>query len=81
LLGTSHGNQGVVSATKFQDRTLLGEDVICSGTPEDGMLSSLRLLSTATHSGDEVFGVATCKKIVFRIVTDCHAINNQINDE
>ena len=85
-LGISHGNQGVISATmstlaEFQDRTLLGEDVIYSGTPEDGMLSSHRLLSTATHTGDGVFGVATGKKLVFRIVADCHAINNQINDE
>lgn len=45
------------------------------------MLSSHRLLSTATHTGDGVFGVATGKKLVFRIVADCHAINNQINDE
>jgi hypothetical protein len=48
------GNQGVIAATmatlaEFPDRTLLGEDVIWSGTPEEGMLSSHRLLSTATH--------------------------------
>ena len=51
------GNQGVIAATmatlaEFPDRRLLGEDVIWSGTPEEGMLSSHRIISTATHSGD-----------------------------
>ena len=80
------GNKDVIGATlstlaEFPDRTLLGEDVIWSGTPEDGMLSSHRLLSTATHLGDGVYGKATGKKLVYRIIADCHAINNQINDE
>ncbi|MGP1356028.1 MAG: nuclear transport factor 2 family protein, partial [Roseicyclus sp.] len=54
------GNKGVIAATmatlaEFPDRVLLGEDVIWSGTPEDGMLSSHRILSTATHMGDGVY--------------------------
>ena len=80
------GNQNVIGATmatlaEFPDRTLLGEDVIWSGTPEEGMLSSHRLLSTATHARDGVYGTATGKKLTYRILADCHAINNQINDE
>ncbi len=80
------GNQNVIGATmatlaEFPDRTLLGEDVIWSGTPEEGMLSSHRLLSTATHMHDGVYGKATGKKLTYRILADCHAINNQINDE
>jgi len=80
------GNKNVIAATmatlnEFPDRTLLGEDVIYSGTPETGMLSSHRLLSTATHLNDGVYGTATGKKLVYRIIADCHAINNQINDE
>ncbi len=80
------GNQNVIGATmatlaEFPDRTLLGEDVIWSGTPEEGMLSSHRLLSTATHTGDGMYGAATGRKLVYRIMADCHAINNQINDE
>lgn len=80
------GNQGVVAATmatlsEFPDRRLLGEDVIWSGTPETGMLSSHRIVSTATHTGDGVYGQATGKRLVYRIIADCHAINNQINDE
>ena len=80
------GNQNVIGATmatlaEFPDRTLLGEDVIWSGTPEEGMLSSHRLLSTATHLGDGVYGKATGKKLVYRIMADCHAKNNAIDDE
>ncbi len=80
------GNQNVIGATmatlaEFPDRTLLGEDVIWSGTPEEGMLSSHRLLSTATHLGDGVYGKATGKKLTYRILADCHAKNNAIDDE
>lgn len=80
------GNEGVIAATmatlaEFPDRKLLGEDVIWSGTPEEGMLSSHRIYSTATHSGDGVYGAATGTSLQYRIIADCHAINNQINDE
>lgn len=80
------GNQGVIAATmatlhEFPDRTLFGEDVIWSGTPEEGLLSSHRLHSTATHANDGVYGKATGKRLSYRIIADCHAINNQINDE
>jgi len=80
------GNEKVIGATmatlaEFPDRTLLGEDVIWCGTPEDGMLSSHRLLSTATHSADGAYGRATGKRLTYRIIADCHARNNQIDDE
>jgi len=75
----AHGNVGVINATmgvlaEFPDRTLLAEDVIWSGDDEVGMLSSHRIISTATHR-------ETGTKVHFRIIADCHAINNQINDE
>ncbi|NQY60604.1 ester cyclase [Cognatishimia sp.] len=80
------GNQNVIGATmatlaEFPDRTLFGEDVIWSGSPEEGMLSSHRLHSTATHAKPGVYGAPTGKKLHYRILADCHAINNQINDE
>ncbi|MEE4120765.1 MAG: ester cyclase [Paracoccaceae bacterium] len=80
------GNEGVIAATmatlaEFPDRELLGEDVIWSGSPEDGMLSSHRILSTATHSGDGVYGRATGTRLRYRIIADCHARNNSIDDE
>jgi hypothetical protein len=51
------GNAGVIAATmatlhEFPDRTLLGEDVIWCEGADGGLLSSHRLLSTATHLGD-----------------------------
>ncbi|MEM9552036.1 MAG: ester cyclase [Pseudomonadota bacterium] len=80
------GNQAVINATlatlaEFPDRTLFGEDVIWSGTPEEGMLSSHRIVTTATHSGDGVYGKATNTALTYRIIADCHAFNDQINDE
>ncbi|WP_333712951.1 nuclear transport factor 2 family protein [Yoonia sp.] len=80
------GNQGVIAATmatlaEFPDRQLLGEDVIWSGTPEDGMLSSHRIISTATHARDGVYGAASGKKLRYRILADCHAKDNAIDDE
>ncbi|MDB1125047.1 nuclear transport factor 2 family protein [Vibrio algarum] len=78
-LTISQGNTGVINSTmevlaEFPDRTLLGEDVIWSGDDESGLYSSHRIISTATHR-------ETNKKIFFRIIADCHALNNQIDDE
>ncbi|MHA7874096.1 nuclear transport factor 2 family protein [Roseivivax sp.] len=80
------GNQGVIAATmatlsEFPDRTLLGEDVIWSGTPETGMLSSHRIMSHATHTGRGVYGNATGARLRYRILADCHAKDNAIDDE
>ena len=80
------GNAAVIAATlatlaEFPDRELLGEDVIWCGTPGDGMLSSHRILSTATHQGDGVYGKASGTRLRYRIIADCHARNNIIDDE
>jgi len=80
------GNRGVIAATmatlhEFPDRQLLGEDVIWCGTPEAGMLSSHRILSTATHAGDGAYGRATGARLRYRIIADCHARENRIDDE
>ena len=82
----SIGNVNTIGATmatlaEFPDRQLLGEDVIWSGTPEEGMHSSHRIYSTATHAYGGVYGEATGTKLRYRIIADTHAINNQINDE
>ncbi len=84
--GVVVGNAGVIAATlatlaEFPDRTLLGEDVIWSGDPEAGMLSSHRLMSTATHTGDGAYGKATGRRVGYRIIADCHARANVIDDE
>ena len=81
------GNQNVIGATmatlaEFPDRTLYGEDVIWSRDPNsDYFLSSHRLLSTATHDGDGVYGKATRKVLTYRIIADCAAHNDVIDDE
>ncbi|NNF73306.1 MAG: nuclear transport factor 2 family protein, partial [Rhodobacteraceae bacterium] len=84
--GVSLGETAATTATvahlhEFPDRQLLGEDVIWSGSPEEGMLSSHRILSTATHTGDGAFGPATGAKLTYRAIADCYAKDNQISDE
>lgn len=80
------GNRGVIAATtatlaEFPDRALLAEDVIWSGTPEQGMLSSHRILSRATHLGHGVYGAASGRRLCYRIIADCHARAGRIDDE
>ncbi len=84
--GISQGNKETIAITmgtlaEFPDRKLFGEDVIWSGSPEEGLHSSHRIFSTATHLGNGIFGKASGKKLRYRIIADTHAINNQINDE
>jgi len=84
--GIARGNDGVIRGTlatmhEFPDRKLLAEDVIWSGSPEEGMLSSHRVYCEATHSGQGMFGEPTGKRICFRAIADCHAKNNTIDDE
>lgn len=84
--GVTVGNENVIGATlatlaEFPDRQLLGEDVIWSGNEDDGFLSSHRIFSTATHTGDGIYGQATGTRLSYRIIADCAAINNQIYDE
>jgi len=82
------GNAGVIAATmatlaEFPDRTLLGEDVIWSGDPDagTGVLSSHRLISTATHTGAGIYGAPTGTRLRYRILADCHARDDRIDDE
>ncbi len=83
--GISTGEKASTAATmstlvEFPDRVLLGEDVIWSGSPEEGLLSSHRILSTATHHGG-AFGPATGKPVKYRAIADCWAKDNMIADE
>jgi len=81
-LGNREGMANTMATlSEFPDRVLLGEDVIWTGSPEQGFLSSHRILSSATHSRDGVFGPATGKKLSFRTIADCHVIANQVDDE
>ena len=76
LDGITRGATAVVDATNatleaFPDRRLLGENVIWSGSREDGYYTSHRLLSLATNRGDSVFGPATGKPIRMTNIADC----------
>jgi len=80
------GNSGVIAATmatlaEFPDRQLLGEDVIWCEASEGGFLSSHRLISTATHRHDGAYGPASGARLRYRILADCHAVADQIDDE
>jgi predicted ester cyclase len=85
-MGVAVGNAGVISSTlatlhEFPDRQLLGEDVIWCGTPETHLLSSHRILSTGTHTGDGWFGPATGRRFAVHVIADCAARNDAIDDE
>lgn len=84
--GISVGNQAVIAATlatlaEFPDRTLLADDVVWSGNPEAGLLSSHRISCTATHGAAGTFGPASGRKLTFRAIAECHARKNVIDDE
>lgn len=84
-MGVQQGNQAVIASTmatcfEFPDRELMGEDVIWS-EHETGLLSSHRLITTATHSRDGSFGPATGKRFTVRVIADCAAKDNTIFDE
>lgn len=85
-MGIQRGNQQVIAATmatvnEFPDRQLYGEDVIWSGTPDTQLLSSHRIVSTGTHSRDGMFGKASGKRFIIRVIADCAATDNTIFDE
>ena len=70
----------MATLSEFPDRQLLDDDVIWSGDPTGGMLSSHRISCTATHLNDGVFGIASGRKVAFRAIADCHARRNVIDD-
>ncbi len=85
-MGIQRGNQAVIAATmatinEFPGRQLFGEDVIWSGDPQAGMLSSHRIVTTGTHLRDGVFGKASGKSFTIRVIADCAAKDNAIFDE
>lgn len=85
-MGIQRGNKAVIASTmatchEFPDRQLFGEDVIWSGNDDEGYLSSHRLITTATHSADGAFGPATGKRFTVRVIADCAARNDTIDDE
>ncbi|MEM7277607.1 MAG: ester cyclase [Pseudomonadota bacterium] len=84
--GMTTSNEGVTSATmqtlhEFPDRQLLGEDVVWNGSAERGLLSSHRIFSVATHTGDGQFGKASGAAIRNRVIAECWVKDNQVVEE
>ena len=80
------GADAVVNSTletlhQFPDRRLHGEDVVWSGDEDTGFYSSHRILSTAQHLGDGLFGPPTGKPIRVRTIADCAVRENQVYEE
>ena len=84
--GIYKGNAGakqkvLTTLQEIPDRQLLAQDVIWCGTPEEGMLSSHRSVTTGTHLGLGPMGPPTGKPIKVRAVADCWCKDNMIRDE
>jgi len=84
--GVVVGNRQVIAATtatlaEFPDRLLLGEDVLWHGEKEQERLCSHRLMSTATHTNDGIYGKATGTELRYRIIADCAVRDDVIYDE
>ena len=84
--GLTVGNQDVVSQTlqtlhQFPDRQLVGEDVIWTLAPDDSFLSSHRLISVMTHSGDGILGAASGRVVRSRIIADCWVQKQVVREE
>ncbi len=85
-MSVSTAREDVVTGTRatlaqFPDRQLLAEDIIISGDAIGGYLSSHRIISPMTHTGDGNFGRATGKPIHVRTIADCVCKDNLIIHE
>jgi predicted ester cyclase len=84
--GVVIGAEAVISETMMSiaavpDMQIYTEDVIWSGDEDTGMLSSHRVYNVSTHANDGIYGPATCKKIIQRVIADCACLNDAIYDE
>ncbi len=84
--GFTGSNQGVTAQTlqtlhQFPNRQLVGEDVIWTGYDDGSFLSSHRLTSVMTHTGDGVLGKAQGKVVRSRIIADCWVRNQVVVEE
>ena len=84
--GFTGSNQGVTAQTlqtlhQFPNRQLVGEDVIWTGYEDGSFLSSHRLMSVMTHTGDGMLGKAQGKVVRSRILADCWVRNQVVLEE
>ncbi len=84
--GFTGSNRGVTAQTlqtlhQFPNRQLVGEDVIWTGHEDGSFLSSHRLTSVMTHTGDGILGKAQGKVVRSRIIADCWVCNQVVVEE
>jgi predicted ester cyclase len=84
--GYTGSNQGVTAQTlqtlhQFPDRQLVGEDVIWQPYADGSFLSSHRLISVMTHTGDGIYGQAQGKAVRSRIIADCWVRDRVVVEE
>lgn len=85
-LGVMVGNEEVIrdtlaSLAAFPDRQIYGDEVIWSGSEEEGYLSSHRSMIIGTHTGHGVFGPPTGRVVAARCIADCYVRDEVIEDE
>jgi predicted ester cyclase len=76
LDGIARGAAQMIDGTNvmlaaYPDRLLIADDVIWSGSREDGYYSSHRIVSPMTNNGPTLFGPATGKKVRIMTIADC----------
>ncbi len=76
LDGITRGAAAMVDGTRamleaFPDRLLLADDVIWSGSREEGYYSSHRIISPMTNKGATIFGPATDRHVRILTIADC----------
>ena len=84
--GFTGSNTGVVAQTlqtlhQFPNRQLVGEDVIWTGYDDGSFLSSHRLTSVMSHTGDGILGQARGKVVRSRIIADCWVRDQVVVEE
>ena len=85
-MGIQRGNADVIATTMatchaFPDRQLYAEDVIWSDDPEHGLLSSHRLMTTGSYTGDGPYGPPKGQRFQIQVIADCAAKADVIYDE
>lgn len=76
LDGVTRGAAQMIDGTNamlaaYPDRLLIADDVIWSGSREEGYYSSHRIISPMTNNGPTLFGPATGKKVRIMTIADC----------
>ncbi len=62
------------------DLEAVTEDVLCTGTPRRGLLGAQRVLCSASHGGEGVFGAPSGTRLRFRMLAELHAKDNRVAD-